>query len=134
MPIAGSACSATLRVETADGVIYARVGGVVTLAVIEAIRAKMAPALQGARAICLDYTGAVLALTQQDVDVLALAAAPGANQLAIAWVVADEATAAAWRLQALRFALAGLRRMATTDRQAARLWARRQSTATATQQ
>ena len=121
--------SASMRIESADGVIYAKVSGVVTLAGIESMRDKLAPAERDARAVCLDYSRALIAITPADLDALARASRTHASRLAVAWVTADDATAALWRFQALRFALSGLRRMATTDRQQAMVWAQRQSTA-----
>lgn len=120
--------SVALRAETANGVIYASVGGVVTLRSVQHIRNELAPVVSaGASVICLDYSKSALVLTPCDLGVLALAAQPGVNGPAMAWIVKDEQTADLWRRQALTFALVGLRRFATTDPAEARHWVALQS-------
>ena len=114
--------SATLRAETVGGVTYAKVSGIITLAEVNRIRQLLTRPPSGAWVVCLDYSRAVLVLTEADLDVLALAAQPGANSGAMAWIVADETTARRWRVQALRFALAGILRMATATPAEAHRW------------
>ena len=132
MPIASeirgcSRSSLTLTAETADGVIYARARGVVTLAGVATIRERLSATMAKASAICVDYSSAALALTDHDLAALAQAARPGVNGSAMAWLVADQATASLWRSQALKFALVGLRRFATCDPSEARWWVELQS-------
>lgn len=120
--------SVALRAETSGGVVYAGVRGIITVNAVQRIRDELAPvANDGAPVICLDYSRAALVLTPADLGVLALAAQPGVNGPAMAWIVRDEATADLWRQQALRFALVGLRRLATTDPDEARHWVALQS-------
>lgn len=123
-----SQSSTSLRAETCGGVVYAEVRGIVTLGGVEQIRRELAPvANDGAPLICLDYTRSALALTAHDLDALARVAQPGASGLAMAWVVPDEVAADAWRVQAFKFALVGLRRLVTTDPAEARHWVALQS-------
>jgi hypothetical protein len=123
-----SPCSTSMQAETCDGVVYARVGGIVTLGGVERIRRELAPvANDGAPLICLDYTRSALALTLHDMATLALVARPGASGLAMAWIVPDEKTADLWWDQALKFARVGLRRFVTTDPAEAHHWAALQS-------
>jgi hypothetical protein len=120
--------STSLQAETCGGVVYAQVRGIVTLGGVEQIRRELAPvANDGAPLICLDYTRSALALTGHDMDALARVAVPGASSLAMAWVVPDEAAADAWRAQAFKFALVGLRRFVTTDPAEAHHWVALQS-------
>lgn len=120
--------SAALRAETSDGVVFAAVRGIVTLGGVERIRRELAPvANDGAPVICLDYSRSALVLTPTDLGVLALAAQPGVNGPAMAWIVPNEETAELWRQQAFKFALVGLRRFATTDPAEAHHWVALQS-------
>jgi hypothetical protein len=124
----GAESSTSLQAETCGGVVYAQVRGIVTLGGVEQIRRELAPvANDGAPLICLDYSRSALALTGQDLAVLAQVARPGASGLVMAWIVPDEAAADLWRAQAFKFALVGLRRFVTTDPAEAHHWAALQS-------
>ena len=114
--------AASLSRETRDGVLYASVVGLVMATDIAAIRAQIASAITGAPVVCIDYSRAVLAITSSGLDALFLAAPPGPSALVMAWVVPDVETAALWRQQATRFALAGVRRFATHRIEEAQQW------------
>lgn len=119
--------SVTLKVETARGLLFATVGGIVTRTEIEKLRSRLRPAFVTAKAGCVDYSSAVLALTECDLAALAAGARPSVDGAAIAWLVAEPETADRWRDLALEFALVGLRRFATCDPAEARWWMALQS-------
>jgi len=128
MSIAKGMCSATLRVETTDGVIYARAGGVVTLAGIKGIRAKLTQSAADACVVCLDYSRSLLAITEPALEMLCRSAAPGPSVLVMAWVVPDASTVLIWQRQADLFALRGLQRFVTCRPEEGQAWAQSQAT------
>jgi hypothetical protein len=111
-----------------DGpVLLVTVVGLVTVPTIQGIRAWIVERTSGARSVAVDYTGSVLALTDENLRQLA---APGGLQradLPMAWAVPDQETAALWMRQIVRCAFAGQRRHVTCDLSEALEWARSQA-------
>jgi hypothetical protein len=120
--------------ETASGVLYVSVTGVVTVEGIFSICAQIQPALGESSAVCLDYSRALLAVTDRGLDALFQASKQGPSVPIMAWVTPDPETAVAWERQAMRFALVGLSRFATHRPQEAHDWVRRQAMLAAQQQ
>ena len=118
---------ASLTLEARDGVLYGQVKGLVTVAEEPEIFRRLAPAITDTQVVCIDYSKAVLAITASGLDTLFRAAPPGPSRLVIAWVVPDVETAALWRQQATRFALAGVRRFSTHLADEAREYARKEA-------
>lgn len=108
--------------ETRDGVLSASVTGLVTASDIIRIRAELAPAASTARAVLIDYSRSVLAITGSCLDRLFRTEPPGPCVLVMAWVVPGAEAAALWQHQVDRYALMGLRRFVTHRPTEAQVW------------
>ena len=118
---------ASLSLQARDGVLYAQASGLVTMAGAVEIYSEMAPAMGESLAACLDYSRTLLAITEDELDLLYRTPGPGPQVLAMAWVVPDETTAELWQGQVDRFAMVGLRRFVTHHPQDAQEWATEQA-------
>ena len=118
---------ASLSLQARDGVLYAQASGLVTMAGAVEIYSEMAPAMGESLAACLDYSRTLLAITEDELDLLYRTPGPGPQVLAMAWVVPDETTAELWQGQVDRFASRGLLRFVTHHPQDAQEWATEQA-------
>ena len=110
---------ASLTMEARDGVLFAQVKGLVTVAEEPEICRRLALERGDLDAVCIDYSRTVLAITERGLDELFRKAVQDQD---IAWVVPDE-TAVMWRRQANKFGMLGLSRFATHLPEEAREWA-----------
>lgn len=116
-----------LRLKTmpCDSALVVRASGLATAGNLnEAVR-LLRPALSASALTCFDYTRTAMAVMLSGAD----DGLPGSLTRAAVWLLPTEEDAQLWRRQAVRFALAGLRRYATSDPREALRWMIRQAQA-----
>lgn len=118
---------ARLQISSRGAVLGVGVSGLVTAGTIKQIRRLLAPMMPMARASWIDYTKAAIAVTDLDLQWLALPIAAGATSIPTAWAVADEGTAELWSRQVVRLALHGHRRFVARGVDAAARWAQQEA-------
>lgn len=108
----------------AHGVYVVTCSGLVTAQTVTAIRAWLAQAMPGtARAAVIDYRACVVAVTEDDLQRLAVPGRSPSPSAPLAWVVPNDTTAEVWRRQVLRLAMSGQRRYVSCDPVQAHAWA-----------
>ena len=112
--------------EVQNGVLDVGVSGLVTLEVVRNLRAALALRTDRSRVVCIDFSRALIAVTDAGLGRLYEEANPGENESVMAWVVPDAATAAIWQRQADRFAARGLRRFVARHQAQAQAWCQTQ--------
>lgn len=117
---------ARLHVRSRGAVLSVGVSGLVTARSIEDIRLLLAPMSHRAGAIWIDYTKSVIAVTDLELQGLAIPPAAGGRSVPMAWAVGDEGTAELWARQSLRLALHGHRRFVALGADEAARWAARE--------
>lgn len=120
-----------VRMQTAavGAVFVVACSGLITAGTVRDIRrwaASGAPTDVGA--VLMDYRSCAVAITEGELIDLAATQEPPSPSTPLAWLLRDEETAAVWRRQALRLALAsGQRRYASSVQAAAFAWATEQA-------
>lgn len=122
-----AAKEARLRISNRGPVLSVQVSGLVTVATIEEIRLHLAPLVERAGAVWVDYTTSVVAASDLELAGLVRPIALGARATPMAWAVADTGTAALWQRQVLRLAFAGQRRFVSCGQDGAAQWAQEQA-------
>ena len=118
---------ARLQISRRGAVLGVGVSGLVTAGTSAQIRLLLAPMMQTAMSVWIDYTKAAVAVTDLELQEMVLPIAAGARSIPMAWAVADEGAAELWSRQVVRLAFHGQRRFVALGVDAAVRWAEQEA-------